>query len=332
VLRLIPPEQVKEISSTSERAWNYAEDEFCHKVLYLQERNQAVGGIHPARLFISEGRLIHTVTERSGRAFTTTEHVARGPIAFISTTTKNQIEIDDETRHISIWIDSSTHQTRQILDRYASERRRLSNGELRTWRQVQKLVRKRADIPVSLPSWFRRVAQGTYAKDVRVRRYFPAFIEACKVVALLRCFQRFKSPPTRIEIDFADFAITTEIFEGVFTESLHRGSGGTLETAKTLEILSKNLDGAAVDAKALAKHLGIPRDKAYQLLRRASTIGAIRKVNAPARTNRKLFLPVPLPRFIPDPKIIFDSSPEIKSPVKFVDPFTGEDIIFRRRD
>src|SRR6266566_2607066 len=90
VLRLIPPKDVKEISSTSERAWSYAEEDFCHKIIYLQERNQAAGAIHPSRLFISEGKLIHTVSERSGRGFSAAEHVAYGPVAFISTTTKTR--------------------------------------------------------------------------------------------------------------------------------------------------------------------------------------------------------------------------------------------------
>jgi len=163
-----------------------------------------------------------------------------------------------------------------------------------------------------------------------VRRYFPAFIEACKVVALLRSFQRFKTSPASIEIGFADFAITTQIFEGVFTESLHRGSEQTLETRNHIEILCEESGGAPVDSKALAQRLGISKDRAYGLLRRAAATGVIRKVNPPAKTNRKLFLPVPLPRFIPDPRIIFENSPEIEGPVEFVDPLTGKQIVFRR--
>jgi hypothetical protein len=331
VLRLIPPKDVKEISSTSERAWSYAEEDLCRKIIYLQERNQAAGAILPARLFISEGKLIHSVSERSGRGFSTAEHVAYGPVSFISTTTKNQIQSDDESRHISIHCNSGTEQTKRILDRYASEKRQLGKGELRAWRQVQRLVGDRADVPVSLPPWFPRVAQNTYANDVKVRRYFPAFIEACKVVALLRSFQRFESVPTRVEVDFADFAITTQIFEGVFTESLHSSSDLTLETRKNIEILSNESGGAPVDSKALAQRLGISKDRAYNLLRRAAATAVIRRANPPAKTNRKFFLPVPLPRFIPDPQIILDCSPEIESPVEFVDPFTGEKIIFRRR-
>ena len=69
------------------------------------------------RLLISEQKLVRTVTVREGSKFISKEFVAEGPIASISTTTKNRIEVDDETRHLSVWIDESPEQTLQILKR-----------------------------------------------------------------------------------------------------------------------------------------------------------------------------------------------------------------------
>ena len=43
VLKLLPKSAVREITSGSKTAWNYGEDDFCHKVVYLQERNDAAG-------------------------------------------------------------------------------------------------------------------------------------------------------------------------------------------------------------------------------------------------------------------------------------------------
>lgn len=106
-LRLVPEDAVRELTSSSAQAWNYAGDDFRHKIVYLQERNEASGAVHPARLLISEGRLIRSVTVTEGGVRTTKRYVAEGPIASISTTTRNQLEIDDETRHLSIWVDES---------------------------------------------------------------------------------------------------------------------------------------------------------------------------------------------------------------------------------
>lgn len=331
VLQQFPRSEVREISSTSERAWNYSEDDFHHKVVYLQERNEASGGVHPARLLISEGKLIHTISTRCGRSFTTEQHVARGPIAFISTTTKNQIQIDDETRHISLWVNESEEQSRRIIVRSAADQHSISRAEVRKCRQVQRLLKERAGAPISLPKWFPKVAEATNVADLRVRRYFPAFVQACKTICLLRSFQRDKSSASRggLEVDFVDFALAALILESVFSESLHRGSERVLETRQAVARVVTANKGKPISARQLAKELGISKDRTYADLRRAMEKGAVHKANRPERSNRKLFLPAPLQRFIPDPKVIFDGTPEISGPVRFVHPFTGKPVTYK---
>jgi|ERR1035437_638232 hypothetical protein len=123
VLRLMPKSAVAEITSASDKAWNYSQSDFRHRVVYLQERNDAAGTVHPIRLLISEGKLVRIVTGFENGKRVTKKQVAHGPVAAISTTTKNRLEIDDETRHISIWVDESKEQTREIVRSYISERR-----------------------------------------------------------------------------------------------------------------------------------------------------------------------------------------------------------------
>jgi DNA primase len=123
VLRLMPKSAVAEITSASDKAWNYSQSDFRHRIVYLQERNDAAGTVHPIRLLISEGKLVRIVTGFENGNRVTKKHVARGPVASISTTTKNRLEIDDETRHISIWVDESKEQTRKIAKSYISDRR-----------------------------------------------------------------------------------------------------------------------------------------------------------------------------------------------------------------
>ena len=122
VLRLMPKSAVAEITSASDKAFHYSRSDFRHRVVYLQEQNEAAGNIHPIRLLISEGKLTRAVTGFKNGKRVTKQYVARGPVAAISTTTKNRLEIDDETRHISIWVDESKEQTRKIIRSYISER------------------------------------------------------------------------------------------------------------------------------------------------------------------------------------------------------------------
>ena len=104
VLSLMPIDAVREITSTSAKAWNYSRDAFCHRVVLIQERNESSGPVSPVRLLTSEGKLVRLVTTREDGEWVTKRYVVKGPIAAISTTTKNHLEIDEETRHISLWV------------------------------------------------------------------------------------------------------------------------------------------------------------------------------------------------------------------------------------
>ncbi len=132
VLRLLPKSAVREITSASEHAWSYSQSDFRHRVVYLQEQNEAVGAMDPMRLLISEGRLVRIATAYEGGKRVTKRFVARGPVAAISTTTKNRLKTDDETRHISIWVDESKAQSREIVRSYARRRARLSTPRIGT--------------------------------------------------------------------------------------------------------------------------------------------------------------------------------------------------------
>jgi hypothetical protein len=191
VLRLMPKSAVREITNTSERAWNYAKDDFRHRIVYLQERNESTAAMHEMRLLISEDKIVRLVAKRINGEWVTKRFVTRGPVACISTTTKARLKIDEETRHVSIYLDESLEQNRRILKAQVSKRKRLRLSERRVWWMVQHLLTKKSrEVEIVLPSWFEMVAEQVYAEEVRVRRYFPAFVSACKAVSLIRCFQR----------------------------------------------------------------------------------------------------------------------------------------------
>jgi hypothetical protein len=331
VLRLFPPDTVREITSSSKTAWNYGGDDFRNKIVYLQERNDAAGAVHPVRLLISEGKLIRTVTV--GRVAKT--FVAEGPIASISTTTRDRIEVDDESRHISLWLDESRNQTRRVNVSYLSPEPPLSDHELAVWRQAYSLIKERAEIPMVIPEWFKIVANKAYDSEVIARRYFPAFVEACKTISLVRSFEKYgsDSPPRKITVSFADFAIATILFEDTFAESLHGKTAGdpSARTRKAVEELSETTEGTAVGAKDLAEHLSISEDRAYGLLRDAVDAGVIERSNKPEKGNAKRYRPAPLPRFAPDPGEVLAQAPEITTTVAFVHPLTGKSMKLRRR-
>jgi hypothetical protein len=86
-----------------------------------------------------------------------------------------------------------------------------------------------------------------------------------------------------------------------------------------------------VEAKDIMKELKISKDKAYAKLRYAKSAGVIRQANEPQKSNRKVYLPNPLPRFVPDPKKLFQKLKNIGDEVRFIHPLTEERIVYRRK-
>jgi hypothetical protein len=331
VLRLLPKDCIIEVTSASERAWNYAKSNLQHRVVYLQERSDAAGTVHPIRLLISERKIVRLVTRVVNGERITEKHVARGPVASISTSTEDRLEIDDENRHISIWIDESSEQTRQIVKSYHKQTEGLSRKELRTWRMVHRLLESRTGDQFVFPKWFDEVPDRLFVEDLRVRRYFPAFVEACCTVCLTRSFQSDLKilKPGYLSVDFTDFAIAALIFDQVFVESLHRQHGAEESTRRIVERISAK-KGRPVRAKDLARKLHISLDCAYRQLRHAEKAGVIQRANEPERNNRKLFIATPRPRFVPDPEKLFRQLKDVDEKVRFVHPITGEWVEYRR--
>jgi hypothetical protein len=331
VLKLFPKSAIMEITSASEQAWSYLGSAFRHCIVYLQERNEAVGAMDPMRLLISEGKLVRMVSGYKDKKLVTNKRTTYGPVAAISTTTKNRLKIDDETRHMSIWVDESEEQTRKILTSQFRDAGVLSREDLETWHMVHRILRQEIGTKVVFPKWFEEVSKEVFAGDLRVRRYFPAFIEACRTVSLIRSFQPGRKHRNgALEVDFADFAITTLIFDRAFVESLPPlGKAAGEATRRDVEKIA-NETGKPVRAKDLVRKLHISMDQAYGKLRYAARVGVIRLANKPEKGNRKMYWPVPAPRFVPDPKTMFQKL-GFKERVSFVHPLTGDQIVYKPR-
>jgi hypothetical protein len=331
VLRLIPQKYICEITNSSARAWDYMGRRLQHKIVFLQEESVAFGGKqHPGRLLISENRLERWVTVRRGAQFTTKKQVTEGPVACISTTTRDQLQVDDETRHLSVWADESPAQTARIVRAQLADVSPLRDEEIRVWHAVQELLAERSRVPIRLPSWFEFVAKKVWTGDVRIRRYFPAFIEACKTVCLIRSFRNEEQNPKSLQVNFKDYAIATLIFADAFVKSLSSIDERNMELRECILRISANNGGHPVSAQEVASEVGIPLHEAYERIRRAAKQKLVRRANLPKRGNKKLFLLTEAGNaFLPAPKFVFKEVMAAGKRLKFVHPLTGEVVIFK---
>ncbi len=196
---------------------------------------------------------------------------------------------------------------------------------------VHRILAERIGTKITFPKWFEQIAEELFVGDLRVRRYFPAFVEACCAVCLIRSFQPGRNDSgANLEVDFADFAITALIFDQVFVESLHLGAGVGEATRRLVEAIATET-GKPARAKDVARKLDISMDAAYRKLRSAEQAGVIRLANKPGKSNRKKYEALPAPCFVPEPKKLFRKL-RLREEVRFLHPLTGEQIVYKPRE
>jgi hypothetical protein len=130
-------------------------------------------------------------------------------------------------------------------------------------------------------------------------------------------------------VEFSDFAITALIFDHVFVESLQLRKGAAEGTRKLVEEIAAGKK-RAVGARDIKSKLKISIDQAYSKLRYAEKTGVIQRANKAEKSNLKLYLPVPRPRFVPDPQKLFRKLKNLNETVRFVHPLTGKCVIYKR--
>ncbi len=316
VLEFFPPRCLKDPTLLFANSGAFAIPEyFEHSILYFFELDGAhVRVARPNRLVAAEGRLV--------------------PVACISTT-EDALEIDEENRHLSLWIDESPEQTKRIAKSYVTYTRGTFTQEMDLiWTAVQLILEKRKDMPIRTEGWFEDLVDLIPSADVRIRRYWPAFVEACKTVSLIRSVRLTKTQLLKQDgmiVNFEDFAIANLIFDRVIADSLTRGAGdqevSTADlVARIAEEQGHDLKNVGVDARKLLGEPGVTSlDKAYRLLRDAESAGTIYRVNSSAKNNEKFYLPMAHRGFIGSPESVLKRL-KLKIQGQFVHPLTGETV------
>ena len=283
-----------------------------NSILYFNEMDAAnLRTARANRLIASEGR--------------------RFSAACISTA-ERCLEIEEENRHLSIWMDESADQTKRIARAYMDESAGgLSQEATFLWTAVQLLLEKRKAVPIRTEPWFEDLVDLMPTGDIRMRRHWPAFVEVCKTVALIRSYRDTKEQLVKqdgIIVNFDDFAVASIIFDKVVTDTITRGAADSdMSTADLVARIAtakgEDLEVRGVDAKRLLGEPGVTSlDKAYRLLGDAESAGTIYRVNPPGKNNQKFYLPMARRGFVGSPNSVLKRL-KLNIQGEFVNPLTG---------
>lgn len=110
------PGRVEMISRLTQNALFYLSTlNLSHKHLMVAELPGLQDGYYAVRTLLSEGRLRLWVPQKDGDKIETTEIIVEGPTGIVITTVEAELEEQDETRLIELFVNESKYQTERIL-------------------------------------------------------------------------------------------------------------------------------------------------------------------------------------------------------------------------
>lgn len=219
VQELLPPEDVLTATDMTQSSLYYLPaGSLRNKVVLVAERPHVArgdeGGAANAtkalREMISQGRIDKWVPVRGDDGFTTVHIKQEGPIAYLETTTLDEIFEEDATRFLSLTTDESPKQTQAILKRQALQAagKCVSDEQLERIRSVHRTAQRMLKpLRVRIPYAPKLEIPST---KVVARRAFPQLLGCIRAVALLRQFQK-EVVDGQIDADAKDYRIAYQL-------------------------------------------------------------------------------------------------------------------------
>jgi hypothetical protein len=234
VLDFFPPESVVSFTSLSEKALIYYDGDFAHKILSMGEASAAEEQTfqdYLLRELMSEGRIRYPTVQKVGGELCAITIDKNGPVAFLVTTTRNKLHAENETRMLSLEIDDSEGQTKNVL-RKVAQVEGLNHAstliDYKPWLAFQRWL-ERGERRVVVP-FAGQLIELIPPAAVRLRRDVGQVIRAIKAHALLHRDRRGHDQNKQIIADIAhDYETVRELLEPILAE----GSGVAVHPAMT---------------------------------------------------------------------------------------------------
>lgn len=282
ILQFFPPESVVSFTSLSEKALIYHQGDFAHKILSMGEAtatDEQSFQDYVLRELMSEGRISHSTVQQVGKNMAGVTIEKQGPVSFLITTTKNKLHPENETRMLSLEIDDTEHQTKEVLKKVAQVEglnHTAAQVDYKPWQEFQRWLEtgeRRVLVPFA-----DALAELIPPKAVRLRRDIGQVIRAIKAHALLHREQREKAGDGQIVADIErDYRAVRELMHAILAE----GSGVAIkkemqETIKAVENATVGLgETEGASAQQISKALMLDKSAAWRRLSAARYEGLI---------------------------------------------------------
>jgi hypothetical protein len=269
VVSFFPESAFIQFTAMSERTLFYTERDLRHKhIIFIEAAGLGEFVEYTIRTLLSEGFLEYEFVEKTSEGLRPRRLRKDGPTGFITTTTRDRLHAENETRYLSLTVTDTREQTRRVFRALAHERTKQPSR--RRWHALQAWI-EGAEHRVIIP-FASSLAEKMGDVAVRLRRDFSVVLSLIKAHAILHQASREKDAEGRIVATLADYARIRELVSGLIAEGVEATVPKTIR--ETVEAVENVIDGWGKDYatnKAVAEELEI--DKAAASRRVRSAIG-----------------------------------------------------------
>jgi hypothetical protein len=299
-LRFLPQEACFTLTSASEKALIYTDEDLHHRMLVLYEADAIAKGGQGAyllRTLLSEGEIRHETV----KGFATKKITKSGPTGLIVTTTATGLDAELETRMLSLAVTDTPEQTRAVFQALARNDHSLGTVQVdyERWHGLQNWLAA-GERNVVIP-FAEQLADRVLALAVRQRRDFGALLTLIRAHGLLHRGSRDRNEAGAIVATVQDYAVVRALVAELFAEGIEATVSTTVrETVDAVAALKKG----EVSLGELAAKLALDKSVTSRRLRQATEFGYL--VNLETRRGRpaRIVLGDPMPemvRLLPEP-------------------------------
>ena len=303
ILKLFPKSAYRELTAMSEKALIYSKEPLRHRMLVIYEAAGLQGefGSYLMRSLLSEGRIHYeTVDRKNGGELCGRTIDREGPTGVILTTTAIKIHPENETRLLSVPINDSPEQTRNVMRQVGLEA--LSDvavpeipddDELGTWRALQASLETeehRVAVPFALV-----LAEVIPTVAVRLRRDFPLILNLIRAHALLHQANRDRDQ-NGLLATLADYEVVRELVEDLVSEGLEASVPASVrETVAAVDAIIHE-KGSCTGYRGLGETLELDKSAVSRRVQKARDLGYLRNTQEKSGLPAILVLGEPLPK------------------------------------
>jgi len=293
ILALFPESAYYILTSMSEMALAYMEESLSHRMLIIYEAN----GMHSdmasylIRSLLSEGCIRHQTVDKSDHGLKGKTLYIEGPTGLIVTTTEAALHPENETRLLSLTVNDTPEQTKEILLAIAQDQE--IPPDLSRWHSLQtwyELGEHRVVIPFA-----RALAVAIPPSAVRLRRDFKMILGFIKAHAILHQYNRLRDPEGKIIASLHDYAVVRELVASFVAEGIGATVSATVRA--TVEGVAELLkeDQKEVSVSQLAQQLQLCPSSTSRRAKTAIELGFIGNLEDKKGKSARLVLGDPLP-------------------------------------